>query len=245
MKLTGYGISDTGRVKQVNQDSLFYGISPNGDAGIFAVADGVGGLQFGEVASAKATENIEKWWQEFLVSGIGSDSEKTVDSLSALIFKINGEIYSFNETNQTKSATTLSLIIIYGDSYYIAHVGDSRVYAFVDEEKKIYQLTTDHSTDIVKERDGRKYIQSALTDGLGHRKSIKCDLSFGPLNDSVSAFLVCSDGIYKKQSDEVIAQIISAGAEEKQICENLIEGAKQAGESDNITAAFFRPDYQK
>lgn len=245
MKLTAFGISDTGRVKQVNQDSLFYSVSPSGDAGIFAVADGVGGLQFGEVASAKATENIEKWWQEFLLSGIGSDSEKTVDSLSALIFKINGEIYSFNEENQTKSATTLSLIIIYGNVYYIAHVGDSRVYAFVDAESKLYQLTKDHTTDIVKERDGRQYIQSALTDGLGHKKSIKCDLSFGPLNDSVSAFLVCSDGIYKKQSEQTLAGIISSGADEKEICENLIDGAMQAGESDNITAAFFRADYQQ
>lgn len=245
MKITGFGISDIGRVKQVNQDSLFYDISQNPDAGIFAVADGVGGLQFGEVASATATENIKMWWQEFLLSGIGLDSEKTVDSLSALIFKINGEIYSFNEANQTKSATTLSLIIIYGNSYYIAHVGDSRVYAFVGTESRLYQLTTDHSRDIVKEHNGRKYIQSALTDGLGHKKSIKCDLSFGPLNDSVSAFLVCSDGVYKKQNEQVLAQIISAGTDEKQICEKLIDGAKQAGESDNITAAFFRPDYKE
>lgn len=239
MSLIGHGISDIGTVKKVNQDSLYYNVTSDGEKGVFAVADGVGGLEFGEVASAKAVENVEKWWQEFLDSDACEDSEKIIDGLSNLIFKINSEIFAFNEEKQTKSATTLSLIMICKDTYYIAHVGDSRVYAYVDAEKAIYQLTTDHSTDIVKEHNGRQYIQSALTDGIGHKKSIKCDLSYGPLNSAVNGFMVCSDGVYKRQSEQVIAQIISEGNDEKQICENLISGAKQAGENDNITAAYF------
>lgn len=241
MKLFGHGISDVGRVKQVNQDSLFYAVSDDGKTGIFAVADGVGGLEFGEVASTKATEQIEKWWQKFISSDIEKDGEKIADSLSELIFAVNGDIYAFNEANQTKSATTLSLLLLYGNNYCIAHVGDSRIYACVREEKKIYQLTTDHSTDIIVERDGRKMIRSALTDGIGYKKSIKCDLSFGELNSAVNGFLVCSDGIYKKQSEQQLADILFA--DEVNACSNLIFAAKQAGESDNITAAFAGIDY--
>ena len=158
-----------------------------------------------------------------------------------LIFAVNSDIYSFNEANQTKSATTLSLVFLHSGNYCIAHVGDSRVYACVREEKKIYQLTTDHTKDIVVERDGHQIVKSALTDGIGHRKSIKCDLSFGPLNSAVSGFFVCSDGVYKKQNEQRIAEIIFA--DEANACANLILGAKQAGESDNITAAYVSVDY--
>lgn len=241
MKLFGNGITDTGRVKQVNQDSLFYTVSDDGKSGIFAVADGVGGLEFGEVASSGATEHIEKWWQSFNTSDFAADSKKIADSLSELVFAVNSDIYAFNEANQTKSATTLSLLLLYGNSYCIVHVGDSRIYACVREEKKIYQLTKDHSRDIVVERDGRKMIRSALTDGIGYKQSIKCDLSFGQLNSSVSGFLVCSDGVYKKQNVKRIEDILFA--DETNACSNLILGAKQAGESDNITAAYVSIDY--
>lgn len=240
MILNGYGISDIGRVKQVNQDAIYYNITPDGSAGIFAVADGVGGLKFGEVASAKAAQHIEKWWQNFLLCGFGCDNEKTTDSLSELIFGINSDICSFNEQNQTQSATTLSLLVLYGGLYYFAHVGDSRIYAYAAAERKVYQITTDHSKDIIKERNGHQYVQSALTDGLGHKRSIKCDLCFGALNSAVNGFLVCSDGVYKRQNDLRIAEIISSSGDAKAICENLINGAKQAGESDNITAAYVK-----
>lgn len=241
MKLFGHGITDVGGVKQVNQDSLFYAVTDDAQAGVFAVADGVGGLKFGEVASAKATEHIEKWWQSINESGFEQSVEEIADSLSELVFAINSDIYAFNEANQTKSATTLSLVFLGGGKYCIAHVGDSRVYACVREEKKIYQLTTDHTRNIVVERDGRKMVKSALTDGIGHKKSIKCDVSFGPLNVAVSGFFVCSDGIYKKQSEQKIAEILFA--DEANACANLILGAKQAGESDNITAAYVSVDY--
>lgn len=241
MKLFGYGITDVGRVKQINQDSLFYAVTDDASAGVFAVADGVGGLKFGEVASAKAAEHIGKWWQNLSESDFAQGIEEIADSLSELIFAVNSDIYSFNEANQTKSATTLSLVFLHGGNYCIAHVGDSRVYACVREEKKIYQLTTDHTKDIVVERDGHQIVKSALTDGIGHRKSIKCDLSFGPLNSAVSGFFVCSDGVYKKQNEQRIAEIIFA--DEANACANLILGAKQAGESDNITAAYVSVDY--
>lgn len=241
MKLFGHGITDVGRVKQVNQDSLFFAVTDDKEKGVFAVADGVGGLRFGEVASAKATEHIEKWWQNLNDTGSAKDIETIADSLSDLIFAINSDIYSFNEANQTKSATTLSLVFLCGGSYCIAHVGDSRVYACVREEKKIYQLTTDHVKDIVVEKDGRKMVRSALTDGIGHRKSIKCDVSFGPLNVAVNGFFVCSDGIYKRQSEQKIADILFT--DEANACANLILGAKQAGESDNITAVYVSVDY--
>lgn len=241
MKLFGYGISDVGRVKQVNQDSLFCAVSDDGKNGIFAVADGVGGLKFGEVASAKATEHIKKWWQKFSMSGFAQTNEEIADSLSELIFAVNNDIYAFNAENQTKSATTLSLLLLHGEYYCIAHVGDSRVYACVRSKKKIYQLTTDHSKDIVVEHNGRKMIKSALTDGIGYKKSIRCDLYFGCLNYAVSGFLVCSDGVYKRQNEQQIADILFA--DEPNACNNLILGAKQAGESDNITAAYAIVDY--
>lgn len=234
------GITNAGRVKEINQDSLYYNITPDRNAGVFVVADGVGGLEAGEVASQTAVAEVEAWWREFAVKGNAENTEATINALSGLVFIINQKIQNINLNTDKKSATTFSLLLICKNRYYIAHVGDSRIYAIdkrnADSVKLLY-ATRDHSKAVLREVNGKKFVQNMLTDGLGYRKSINCDCSYGFINEETRSFLLCSDGVFKRQNEDVITAIIKANNfEPAKVCEDLINNAMRLGESDNITA---------
>ncbi len=234
------GLTTAGRVKSVNQDAFYFAVTRDKNSGVFVVADGVGGLDFGEIASSSAIKETEKWWSGFLNKKSIATTEETVDELSNLAFRINSEIQKINAEKETKSATTFSLLLIIENNYFIVHIGDSRIYA-VDksdnETLNLSQLTRDHSKLVQREVDGRHIVQNMLTDGLGYKKSINCDCSFGVLNNKIGGFILCSDGVFKRQSKDVIAKIISEnGCNPEGVCKALAENAMSLGESDNITA---------
>lgn len=236
------GITNPGRIKKINQDSLYCNTTPDQNAGVFVVADGVGGLDSGEVASQTAVAEVEAWWQEYILEGNPGDTESTVDALSQLIFTINQKIQSINQDSEKSSATTFSLLLIYKNRYYAAHVGDSRIYA-VDKRNadfvRLLQVTRDHSKAVLREVNGKRFVQNMLTDGLGYRKSINCDCSYGFITDETRSFVLCSDGVYKRQSEDVIIDIIKANNfEPEAVCEVLIDNAMKLGETDNITAVL-------
>lgn len=240
MIISWNGITSAGRVKPVNQDSVYFAVTPDKECGIFVVADGVGGLDSGEVASRTAVEETEKWWNVFSAEVRNVSTEATVDALSNLVFEINGKIQKINIENDKKSATTFSLLLIVGNRYFIAHVGDSRVYALDksnDGSLELLQATRDHTKAGWREVNGRRFMQNMLTDGLGYKKSINCDCSFGVLNEETGGFLLCSDGVYKRQNETLIAGTITANVfDPSRVCEELIYGAMRLGENDNITA---------
>lgn len=234
------GMTSPGRVKEINQDSLYYNVTPDKNAGVFVVADGVGGLDAGEVASQTAVAEAQAWWDNFILNGNAENIELTIDALSGLVFTINQKIQSINLSTDKKSATTFSLLLIYKNRYYAAHVGDSRIYA-VDKRNtdfvNLLQVTRDHSKLAWREVNGRRFMQNMLTDGLGYRKGINCDCSYGFINDETRSFILCSDGVFKRQSEEMIADIIKANNfEPATVCDELINNAMKLGENDNITA---------
>ncbi len=244
MRINGYGITDAGRVKTVNQDSMFYAVTPDGQTGIFVAADGVGGLANGEVASSIAAQTISEWWDGFAKSvQLAADPDYIIENLADTVYAINGKIQEFNSRNQQSSATTLSLLLLHRGMYYIAQVGDSRVY-YVTAHNGAFianQITVDQSKDVIKEQNGKQVVRSMLTEGLGYRRGLKCDFTYGVLDPGTNAFMVCSDGVYKKQSPEQISATVAFNFNDPEaVCVRLIANAIQAGESDNITALFAR-----
>ena len=242
MIVSCYGISTEGRVKEVNQDSIFYKVTPDNNAGVFVVADGVGGLASGEVAARIATQEVENHWIDLMRACSANDTQVVVDALSELIFFINGKIQAFNIEAEKKSATTFSLLLVYFNRYYIAHVGDSRIYTVDTSRGRPFALlraTRDHSKEVLRERNGRQFMQSMLTDGLGYRKGIRWDCSYGVVDEETGSFIICSDGIYKRQSDELICEIVDGnGFDPERVCGELVNNAMRLGESDNISAIF-------
>lgn len=233
MHIDWFGLSDAGTVKNVNQDSILCDVckTENGDIGIFAVADGVGGLECGDIASRTAIDTLNKWWKS--LSSFPNASEILSETLVNNISDINRAIadYPYN------MATTLSLLMILGDNYYILHIGDSRIYyckrgVFSELE----QLTPDHSSVIIKVVNGRNTEKSVLTDCLG-RKSKSGYYSAVSSTKNGDLFMLCSDGVYKTQSVKAIKKTISKNKNcPETICKALLEQAKNKGETDNISA---------
>lgn len=237
-----FGITDVGIKKEINQDSFVYKVVEAGDfcCGIFAVADGVGGLLKGEVASSIAISCINKWWENNFKNNF-ENYEYLVSSLIQAVKEANNQILKFAESKSIKMATTLSVMFLYKDSYFIIHIGDSRIYKINNSfSAKIIQLTEDHSTTVEKIQNGQTVKRSVLTQYLGNKQEVEysCYTEKIKKNDY---FLLCSDGIYKTQSNEIISKIFKENIKDiKQICTSLVNNAKNNDEKDNISAIVIK-----
>ncbi|MGZ5307592.1 MAG: Stp1/IreP family PP2C-type Ser/Thr phosphatase [Solirubrobacterales bacterium] len=224
--------TDTGRQRNANEDSYF------ARAPIFAVADGMGGAQAGEVASSIAARAFEKNLDE---------SKSAERQLKEIAQQANTEIHELAEKDSSRAGmgTTLTTALLRGDEVSIAHVGDSRAYVFRDGELK--QLTKDHSLVEELRRQGRLTDEEAeehpqrsiITRALGPEDKVKIDtLSFAARDDDV--FLLCSDGLTTMVGEEQIGEILADAKSLKSAVTKLIEAANSAGGRDNITAVAFR-----
>lgn len=237
-----FGITDVGIEKQINQDSFVYKVVEAGDFcyGIFAVADGVGGLENGEVASSLAISNINKWWENDFKNNV-NNYDYLINTLIKTLKDANEKIIKVAESKSCKMATTLSVLFLYKNNYFIIHIGDSRIYKLSNNfGTKIIQLTEDHSQIIQKNYNGKLVQKSVLTQCLGNRSQI----SHFCLTDKIKKndyFLLCSDGIYKTLSNENIFSIFKDNAKDiNQVCIRLIESAKNNNEKDNISVILVR-----
>ncbi|MBU3215895.1 serine/threonine-protein phosphatase [Clostridium estertheticum] len=237
-KINSFGISDKGIVKAVNQDSFVYKVVEVQDAhaGLFAVADGVGGLKDGEISSAIAISNFNKWWDcDF--RNFYNDTGKLIPSLIESFTKCNEEIMSYSRLKNVRTATTLSVLFIHKNIYYIVHIGDSRIYKVT---RKIERLTIDHSCLVDKTINGKIYKQSALTECLGNRAEINYYCATGKISKN-DIFMVCSDGIYKTIGENEILEMVSKQKMDlEKACKSIINEVKDRGETDNITLILAR-----
>jgi PPM family protein phosphatase len=224
--------TDTGRQRQANEDAYF------ASAPLFAVADGMGGAQAGEVASRIAAESFEP---------VERGDESPEAYLRSIAQEANKRIHSIAERDSSRSGmgTTLTAAMVEGDEVSIAHVGDSRAYVYRDGELRM--LTSDHSLVEELRRQGR------LTDAQAedHPQRSIITRALGPEDDvevdtlTVSArpgdvFLLCSDGLTTMVKDERIAAILGEADDLDDAVDRLVREANEAGGRDNITAVAFR-----
>lgn len=232
------GLSDAGIVKEVNEDNYFYKIAKvkNEMTGIFAVADGVGGLPDGKVASSMAATAVSNWWDITYKKMYDEIPEAICTSLIQAVKDLNREIVQFSEEKGIKMATTLSVLLLHKMHAYIVHVGDSRIYRLKSKIlSKLEQITIDQSCTIEKEVNGKIIRKNVLTDCIG----AKANFNYTALAKKLTGqevFLLCSDGIYKTVEDIVIKKVIDNEKNDlKQLCTNLMNAAKFNKETDNIT----------
>ena len=233
-----FGISDVGLTKEVNEDSFVYKIAEvNGKtAGLFAVADGVGGLSDGEWASKTCIKRINLWWESELSRY--SKGEETIDtkSLREAIIDSNNRILKVSSDKGIRSGTTLTMLAIIDDRAVIAHVGDSRCYRLRKNLLwRLSRLTVDHSCERSKTVDGVTTVKNVLTDCVGYRQDFRIDIFEIDMNDG-DRFMLCSDGIYKTQDDSVLEENMRRDRKNlNNLCQCLVEGAKNNKERDNIS----------
>jgi PPM family protein phosphatase len=243
LRITAYGATDVGLVREGNEDSLFVGQT------VFAVADGMGGHQAGEIASQKALEPVA----ELDESQFTSESEAT-GALVDAITNANASVVAEGTADPSKSGmgTTLTVVLLRSGKIHLAHVGDSRAYLLRDGER-ISQLTTDHTLVEQLIREGRISREQAathpqrsvITRAIGVDAEVDVD-SFPPLElEPGDQILLCSDGLTGPVSDEQITTILHDTDDGDAACAALIDAAKEGGAPDNVTVVLLRVEGQR
>jgi protein phosphatase len=226
-------LTDTGRRRPHNEDTFVC------DPPLFAVADGVGGAQAGEIASRLAAAALE----ERLSTALG------VETLAELIQTANDRIYrhSLDDPAAAGMGTVVTALLVDEDAGDIAvgHVGDSRAYRL--RNGVFEQLTPDHSLVGELVRSGRLSTEEA--EHHPHRSVITRAVGTEPTVDvetlTVAAspgdlYLICSDGLTDIVRDEQIAELIQAADHDPDAAaEALVAAANRAGGIDNITVVLF------
>jgi serine/threonine protein phosphatase PrpC/uncharacterized membrane protein YgcG len=226
--------TDTGRQRDANEDSYL------AESPVFAVADGMGGAQAGEVASRLAAESFDT---------VQRGTESPEAYLRAIAKTANARIHRVSQSDKSRSGmgTTLTAALVEGDEVGFAHVGDSRAYLFRNGALKL--LTSDHSLVEELRRQGRLTDEQAedhpqrsiITRALGPEREVEVDtMTYRAKPGDV--YLLCSDGLTTMVKDDRIAEILRESTTLDEAADRLVAEANEAGGRDNITVVAFRLD---
>ena len=237
--------TDTGRVRTDNQDAFFAGRIA--DSAVFAVVcDGMGGANAGNIASEIAVRRISEYIIKSYRKRMDSDDlEKIVRNA---ISSANIELYDMSVGDAALSGmgTTVVVALVKNDKAVIAHVGDSRVYLWKEEE--LYQVTKDHSIvqtlidrgELMPEDAAHHPQKNMITRAVGVSRFV--DIDFIEItNLEASGLLLCSDGLTNVCSDEEIKEVLLHTPPEE-VCEVLTNKANEGGGFDNITIVYMKKD---
>jgi len=235
--------TDTGKQRDGNEDALL--LMPK--LGIYAVADGVGGQNSGEVASRKAVIGIENYIKANPLSGADNLEGKYRQNWLKSYYlrcleKINSEIRkeALSDPVMERMATTMVLCYFDRDSIYVINIGDSRAYILRDGE--MTQLTVDHtyvnklvSAGTLSKSEARRHPQkNIITKALGSTKHTDPDFYRFDLHKG-DRVLLCTDGLHGELTDDEIAAILKKKKDLNSICGSLVDTANNNGGNDNIT----------
>jgi PPM family protein phosphatase len=233
MSISAYAVSsDTGRKRRRNEDS--YVVAPP----LFAVADGMGGAQAGEIASKLAAAALEE-----TDSGGLSGEERVV----SVIQEANRRVYerSNEDPNASGMGTTITVALVEDAGVTIGHVGDSRAYRYRDGG--IEQITDDHSlvNELMKSgklspEEAETHPQrSVITRALGTDPDVDVD-SFTLEAQEGDVFLLCSDGLTTMVDDDEIRDVLEKyRGDLDRATRSLVSAANRGGGEDNITVIAF------
>jgi PPM family protein phosphatase len=234
MPVGAYAVaSDTGRRRRRNEDN--YVVAPP----LFAVADGMGGAQAGEVASKLAASALEA----------GDSTELSgLERIDALIQEANRRIFdrASNDPSASGMGTTMTVALVEGMTVAIGHVGDSRAYLVRGDSME--QLTEDHSlvNELLKsgklsEEEAQIHPQrSVITRAVGTDSDVDID-AFTIEAEEGDVFLICSDGLTDMVEDVDILDVVDRNRDDlEKAVKGLVQTANKEGGEDNITAVAFR-----
>ena len=253
MKYIVSASSDIGRVKNTNQDSLNVKVlSYGGEQLVFAVlCDGMGGLAKGEVASASVVRAFHQWVTDTLsdLCARGITDAEIRQAWTEIINNQNEKLRSYGAQCGVRLGTTVTVLLLTGVRYFIANVGDSRVYEI---SQSVQLLTQDQTVVAMELQQGKLTPQEAQTDPrrsillqcVGASEEVYPDFFFGtPKQDTV--YILCSDGFRHEVSEKEIQEYLrpdhmtsTENMKENELA--LIELNKQRQERDNISVITIR-----
>lgn len=247
MNVIAAGQTDKGMIREGNEDNFIVAA----DLGLFAVADGMGGHNAGEIASKMAIDILRDYITRTAAGGdvlLGSHNPAYSDPANRLASGIrlaNRVIYESAQNNpawQNMGSTIVSAIMD-NDRLSVAHVGDSRAYLIRGDG--MIPLTEDHSLVadqvrmglITREAAEASTQRNIITRALGFADEPEVDLCDLPVAAG-DRILLCSDGLTTMLPDAAILTIILAGRDPEEICCQLVEAANSNGGRDNVTVVL-------
>ena len=242
-----------GKQRELNEDSLLAltttmaGNSGNLPFGLYIVADGMGGHQFGEVASNAAIRTVAGYVLRKFHPYLFHVKTDTMDELFQEIMQ--AAVSEANRAIQREapgSGTTLTAALVLGQQITIAHIGDSRAY-FVYPDGRIEPITRDHS--LVKRLEELGHITSEEAVNYPHRNVLYRALGQGEILDpdiftlgfpQPGFLMLCSDGLWGVVSEQELVRAVVDAPNLQRACQNLITAANTAGGPDNISVILIQ-----
>lgn len=251
--------TDTGTARKSNQDSLLMkkAITDYGEIALAAVCDGMGGFAKGELASKQVILHLAAWFEKKLPELLYKDDSAgnlDVDLLKEQLNKVLSDenliLSRYGEQHKLRLGTTVVLLLLFKNRYYLMNVGDSRAYLMSGDE--VIQISEDDSVVARDLRNGKITREQALVDEriniltecIGVRPTLETHFLTGEVVAG-DGFLLCTDGFWHDTKDdewESFLKIDMEGPEETYANRLMVitERLKMAGEKDNISSVYVR-----
>ena len=230
-RIDAAGRTDRGQVREANEDAFF----ANPEAGVFAVADGLGGLPGGADASRRIVELLAESHGPAPSATPPDDLGEHIIAINHVVARESAEAHPF-----TGAGSTLTLLRLRGGEGSVAHVGDSAAYHWRDGELR--KVTTDHTME--QEWRNRYGVTSVaemppefphtLTRCVGQSGELRVDQTRFPVIAG-DRLLLCTDGLHKVLPPDTLGETLASGATAAAIADRLIELANAREGPDNIT----------
>lgn len=240
--------SDAGDYRAENEDAIFAASSRwrGHRVALFAVADGCGGMQNGAAASAIAIDNVSCFWLHSIPLLACKWLRQTIaveDALERMMQCAHTQVCSLSKSEKVHPASTLTVLLILDDCFWIRHVGDSRAYRLSESQYKLERLTEDQSMveDMLRNREiepweASDYSRSILSMCLGISNSLHTYSNKGRMRKG-DVFLLCSDGFHAYVDEENISHLLRWNPSDVAALRELIP-AGQAGDNVSLITAW-------
>ena len=244
MKIEQYGATDIGNIRKMNQDGwLMKQTQSKGNHFVMAViCDGMGGTNRGDVARDLTLEQFGYWW-DAIVSGIDLIDERSFAAINRsaelLLGKINDKICEFIDSTGQTTGTTLSMMFLINKSFFIKHIGDSRIYSV--QQQQLLQLTEDQAVEKLNPKTGR--MKRYIVNCLGFRRYKGSETIEGELTGE-AVFLLTTDGLHEFIDEDwfekQVLPLEHKFSKHKKVVERLFNKVKSGQAPDNMTILAFR-----
>jgi len=243
--------SDAGLVRELDEDSILsltmaptYGSRTGPVLGLFAVADGMGGHEGGEVASKLALQVLtDRVIRTILLSELSGEfrlDEDVIIRLRQAMMAANDEVYLARQKRGNDMGTTLTAVLVRDSRLYVAHVGDCRAYRW--NADGLEQLTVDHSVVASMVASGQAKPEEIYTHPhrsviyrcVGDQPTVQVDTDVLRLAPG-DRLIVCCDGLWEMVRNEGIEDVMLEESEPQAACDLLVKRANLAGGDDNIS----------
>ena len=235
-----YSVTDIGRKRKMNQDYVFATDSPIGGLdNLYIVADGMGGHNAGEYASAFSVEELKD-----LIMELGQAEIEII--LHRALQEVNRRLRTVaaSDSRYYGMGTTIVIATVRGGILYVANVGDSRLYL---KKNRLRQITVDHSlveemvlAGTLDQKNARRHPdKNVITRAIGAEDTLEIDFFFFFFSDG-NIVLMCSDGLTNMVEDSEIEEILGSSKSLEEAGSVLLSKANENGGADNISVLLVK-----